>query len=109
MSKQLFENITDDEYKTLEEILHNPDSSPVHFFFNDPTVDGRIQELEKSGLISIKNGKINISELGRAALKEYDNIKRIKKSEHRFELIKFWVPTIISICALVISIIALIK
>lgn len=109
MSKILFENITDDEYKTLEEILHQPNSTPANFYFNDPTIDGQIQELEKSKLITIDNGKLNISELGRAALKEHDHIKQIEKSQYRFELMKFLTPTIISICSLVLSIIALLK
>lgn len=75
--KSLFENITDNEFKTLDDILHNPDSTPMTFFINDPTIDGRIRELEKAELISIQSGKLNITELGRAALVEHDkSIKR---------------------------------
>lgn len=80
MSKHLFENITDDEYKTLEEILHNPNSTPITFYYNDPTIDGRIKELDKAKLINIDgNGKLNISELGRAALVEHDKIVKQRK------------------------------
>ena len=65
--KSLFENITDDEYKILKQILEFPDSTPASFFFDDPTIDGRIQELEKAGLINNADGKLKITDLGRAA------------------------------------------
>lgn len=76
--KSLFENITDDEYNTLEWVLHNPGSVPADLFFTDPTVDGRIQELENVGLVSINANGLSITELGRAALVEHDKIVEIK-------------------------------
>lgn len=102
--KSLFENITDDEYKTLDEILHNSDSTPATFFFNDPTIDGRIHELEKYNLITVKNGKLSITELGRSALVEHDKIVKSRYKKLAWEIVRFIIPTMISIIALVISI-----
>mgnify|MGYP006909025823 CR=1 FL=1 len=78
--KQLFENITDTAYKTLDWILHNPDSQPADRFFDEPTIDGQIELLERDKLITIDNvGHLNITELGRAALLEHDKIVEQRK------------------------------
>lgn len=80
MSKKLFENITDDEYKILETVLHRPHSKPADFFLYDPTVDGRIQELEKYKLLISDCDGLTISELGRSALVEHDKMTKQKQS-----------------------------
>lgn len=105
--KSLFENISDDEYETLEKILNRPDHPPMSFYFDDPTIDGRIRELEKAELIVITNGKLNITELGRAALKEHEESSKKAKHRKRIEILKFVVPTAISLLSLIVSIIAL--
>ncbi len=71
--KSLFEDITENEYKTLEKILQNPNSEPVDFFFDDPTIDGQVQILSEHGLITDDAGILNITELGRAALVWYES------------------------------------
>lgn len=72
VSKNLFENITDEEYLTLEWVLHNEGKFPADRFFDDPTVDGRIEELERNKLIALNQQTgLKITELGRAAIKEY--------------------------------------
>ncbi len=107
--KSLYNDITNDEYKTLEEILKRPNSSPVSFFFNDPTIDGRIQELEKAKLIKITDGAINITELGLAAIKEHRENVRRERRKIVIEVIKFIIPTLISLAALIVSIISLLR
>lgn len=83
MSKNLFENITDDEFAALEWVLANEGSNAGDYFFDDPTVDGRIQELEKYGMVKTDIlGSLTITELGRAALKEHD---RLVEQRERFE------------------------
>lgn len=107
--KSLFDDITDDEYETLENVLRFPNRTPADFFFDDPTIDGRIEELVRAKLINISNGKVNITELGRAALKEH--VKSIQKSKRNkfVEIIKFVIPTLISLAALIVSVIALLQ
>lgn len=108
MSKKLFDNITDGEFDALKWILHNEGSLPADYFFLDPTIDGRVEELMKYGFIepTIADG-LKITELGRAALKEYEQTTKRKKNVLIVEWIKFLIPVIISITSLVISIIAL--
>lgn len=70
--KDLFENVTDEEYATLEWILHNEGKFPADRFFDDPTVDGRIEELVRNNFITLNQQTgLKITELGRAAIKEY--------------------------------------
>lgn len=94
MSKDLFENITDDEAATLEWVLHNEGDFAADYFFEDPTVDGRIEELKRHNLVTENiNGELYITELGRAALKEYHQLteKRIqaeKQSDEQLESLK---------------------
>lgn len=108
--KSLFENITEDEFQTLELILQNPAKTPAFFFFTDPTIDGRIKELEKYGLIKLDSAaQMTITELGRAALKEHDAMLLKAKCTKHMELLKFLIPTIISLGALVVSVIALLQ
>ena len=88
MSKDLFENITDDEAATLDWVLHNQGAFPADYFFEDPTVDGRIEELEAYGLVTLDvTGKLSITELGRAALKEHTQLleKRTQLENQRME------------------------
>lgn len=107
--KQLFENITDDEYKTLDWILHNPDLQPADRFFDDPAIDGRIFSLEQNNLVIVCDAGVEITELGRAALVEYNKLKKSRRLKLIWEIIRFVVPTIISIIAIVISVISLLK
>lgn len=80
MSKSLFKNFTDEEFKTLEWILRHPNAKPIDLFFNDPTIDGRIQELKKYGLITLdSDDTMNITELGRAAFKEYCSMLKLEE------------------------------
>lgn len=101
--KQLFENITDDEYKTLDWVLHNPGSQPADRFFDDPVIDGRIFALEQNNLVLVDDAGIEITELGRAALVEYDKLKKSRRLKLIWEVLRFIIPTTISIIALVIS------
>ena len=106
--KTLFDNITDSEYSVLMKILEHPNSTPSDFLFNDPTIDGRIEELLAHNLISLdSDGVMSITEIGRAALVEHDLQIKQKKAAHRFQLIQFWIPTAISLIALIVSIISL--
>lgn len=108
--KSLFENITEDEFQTLELILQNPGRTPASFFFTDPTIDGRIEELERHGLIKLNSdAQMTITELGRASLKEHDSMLLKAKHTKYVELLKFLIPTFISLAALIVSIIALLQ
>ncbi|MBS4980017.1 MAG: hypothetical protein KHZ72_01395 [Lachnospiraceae bacterium] len=108
--KSLFENITEDEFQTLESILQNPGRTPASFFFTAPTIDDRIEELEKHGLIKLESSaQMTITELGRAALKEHDSMLLKTKHAKHIELLKFLIPTLISLAVLAVSIIALLK
>ena len=106
--KSLFKNVTNKEYEVLKLILENPNSCPADFFFDDPTIDGRIEELEKHHLIKLdSNAIISITELGRAALVEYDEMLAQQENDVRKERFRFWFPTIISLLALAASFISL--
>ena len=106
--KSIIDNVTDHEFAILEKILHRPGHTPADFFFEDPTIDGRIQMLLEHQLISMSSEhKLSITELGRAALVEHNVMQKIQKKQNQFQLIQFWVPTIISLAALAVSIIAL--
>lgn len=108
--KSLYENITDTEYTTLNSILENPNSTPADFFFDEPTIDGQIEELVRTKFVEFTpEDTLLVTELGRTALMEHEKILKERKSEHYFRLIQFLVPTFISIAALVVSIIALTK
>nr|WP_317379584.1 hypothetical protein [uncultured Faecalimonas sp.] len=108
--RSLFENITEDEFKTLELILQNPEKTPSSFFFTDPTIDGHVKELEKYGLIKLNPAaQMTITELGRAALKEHHSMLQKAKHVQHIELLKFSIPTLISLAALIVSTIALLK
>lgn len=108
MSKNLFENVTNDEIKVLKWVLKNEGSCAADYFFIDPSIDGRIEELQKLNFINVDDSEsLSITELGRAALNEYAYIKRNKMLSIIGDLVKFLVPTIISILALIVSIIAL--
>lgn len=69
-----FVNITEDGYVLLQKILEQPNSVPADFFFDDPTVDGQIELLVDSKLVTMNEKyQLTITELGRAALKEHDS------------------------------------
>ena len=105
-----FSNITDDAFHLLENILSQPDSVPADFFFDDPTVDGQLELLLSSSLAEISSdGILSITELGRAALKEFDLSKKAERHRRILNVIQFVVPPLISLSALVVSIIALVK
>lgn len=105
-----FSNITESGFNLLESILNHPDSLPGDFFFDDPTVDGQLDLLLDSKLASIdSNGILAVTELGRAALKEFDLTKIQAKRKRRWDIMQFVVPTFISLAALAVSIIALLK
>lgn len=107
--KSIVENITENEYQTLLNILNNPNSEPVDFFFDDPTIDGQVQVLHENGLITDDNGILNITELGRTALVEYELLSKQRHADQRFQILQFVIPTVISIFALIVSIISLLK
>lgn len=105
-----FSNITESGFNLLENILQHPDSVPGDFLFDDPTVDGQLELLLSAKLATIdSNGIISITELGRAALKEFDSTKIQAKRKRRWDIMQFVVPTFISLAALAVSIIALLK
>lgn len=75
MSKP-FEEITEAGFELPEQILEQPNTFPGDFFFDEPTVDGQLELLLKSKLVSLNdNDQLSITELGRAALKHHDYIK----------------------------------
>lgn len=69
-----FVNVTKDGYVLLRKILEQPDSVPADFFFDEPTVDGQIQLLIEARLVIMdEEYKLSVTELGRAALKEFES------------------------------------
>lgn len=69
-----FNNITEDGFLLLKEILEYPNLVPADMFFFEPTVDGQLELLLSSKLVSMnESAELNITELGRAALKEYEH------------------------------------
>lgn len=108
--KSLYENITDTEYATLKSILETPNWTPADFFFDEPTIDGIVEELINGKLVTMStNGELQITELGRSALKEHDYAIAQRIKAHRIETLKFLIPIVISVASLIVSIIALIK
>lgn len=106
--KSLFEDITAKEHLVLSEILKHPNQTSADFFFDHPTIDGQVEELMSHHLVEITdNGILSITELGRAALIEYNVLSKQRASENRFRLLQFWIPTIIAIASLIVSIISL--
>ncbi len=89
MSKP-FEEITEAGFELLEQILEQPNNVPADFFFDDPTVDGQLELLQKYGLVLLDdNNQLSITELGRAALKHHDYIKEqetLVQKQHSEEL-----------------------
>lgn len=84
MGKNLFDNITDDEAAALEWVLKNEGATAADYFFTDPTVDGKIQELKKYELVKEDvTGSLKITELGRSALKEHEQISIKKANEEK--------------------------
>lgn len=75
MSKP-FEEITEAGFELLEQILEQPDSFPGDFWFDEPTVGGQLELLQKFNLAILDDkDHLSTTELGRAALKHHDNIK----------------------------------
>lgn len=105
--KSMIEQMTENTYDILLHILNNPDSEPVDFFFDTPGIDGQIQILSEYGFITDDSGVLNITELGRTVLVEYEHLAKQRKSEHRFQIMQFVVPVSISVLALIVSIISL--
>lgn len=83
-------NITETSYFLLKNILEQPGCVPADFFFDDPTVDGHVDLLKAYDLITMdENGILNITELGRAVLVEYEQLaeqKRIAEKQRQEEL-----------------------
>lgn len=83
-------NITETSYFLLKNILEHPGCVPADFFFDDPTVDGHVELLKAYDLITMdENGILNITELGRAVLVEYEQLaeqKRIAEKQRQEEL-----------------------
>ena len=99
-----FSNVTEDAYTLLQRILENPGLTPADFFFDEPTVDGQIILLEQANLVRLDdNTRLYITELGRAALKEHDHAILQRHSQKIWNILCFAVPTLISICSLIIS------
>ena len=88
-----FENITEASFDLLQEILEHPNSTPADLFFDDPTVDGQIEILLNSNLVSLNSDdQVSITELGRAALKQRDHDieqRNISQKQHNDELEAF--------------------
>lgn len=105
MSKRESFDITDKEFQLLDWVLKNPNHAPADYFFVDPTVDGRVEVLERIGLVSCSQGAgMNITELGRAVLVEHNEARKKNRKRLVWEIIRFAVPTIISVISLIISI-----
>lgn len=83
-------NITETSYFLLKNILEQPGCVPADFFFDDPTVDGHVELLKAYDLITMdEDGILNITELGRAVLVEYEQLaeqKRIAEKQRQEEL-----------------------
>lgn len=88
-----FNNITEDGFALLEDILNHPNHVPADFFFSEPTVDGQLKLLISSELVSINEAaELNITALGRTALKEYEHEQehqRLLKEQRDEELASF--------------------
>lgn len=95
-------------YKVLTYILKNPGCYPADMFFDFPTIDGIVEILSGFEYITNKEGALNITELGRNALVEYEVLKKMEKKEKRFKNIQFIISIIFSLAALAVSIISLI-
>lgn len=85
----VFSNITNSGFLLLKNIIENPECTPGDFFFDDPTVDGQLELLINSKLVSLNSdSKLSVTELGRAALKEYyellDRNAEIQKQQKDF-------------------------
>ncbi len=103
--KSLYSDITLSEYETLDWVLHNDGCFPSDRFFDDPTIDGRISELESHGLVSLDaDTGLHITELGRAAIVEYDVFRSANRKRLFWEIVRFIIPVIISVIALIVSI-----
>lgn len=87
-------NLKDNEYTILCEILACPDITAADLFFDFPTIDGYVEELDKKRFITDSDGILNITELGRTALLEYELQKNISKKRHSRTLFVFGFPTL---------------
>lgn len=104
--KSIFSNITDSEYETLNWILYNDGCFPADRFFDDPTIDGHISELTTCGFVILNpDTGLHITELGRAALDEYVQLKKANRKRLFWEWFRFLLPTIIALISLIVSIV----
>lgn len=100
----VFCNVTKSGYILLDKILRNPGQTAADLFFDDPTVDGQVQLLAEARLVEIDSeGKLFISELGRASLKEFDSQKMRICGSRILSALTFIIPTTISIISLVLQ------
>lgn len=77
-----FENITEAGFDLLYKILESPEGTTcADLFFDDPTVDGQVEILEKEHLVDVDNGVVTITEVGRAALNQRDYVLNQRKIE----------------------------
>lgn len=105
-----FSNVTNDSYHLLNDILQHPGSSPSDLFFDEPTVDGQLELLLAANLVQIdSSGLLSITELGRAAVKNYEYCLKAEKHTRTIDNIRYAINTLISFAAIIISIIALLK
>ena len=99
-----FCNVTKSGYVLLDKILRDPGQTAADLFFDDPTVDGQVQLLAEARLVEIDSkGRLFISELGRASLKEFSLQKKRIFRNQILSSLKFLIPTITSIVSLVLQ------
>ncbi len=88
-----FEELTEAGFGLLEKILECPNTLPSDFWFDEPTVDGQLELLQKANLVVLDDkNQLSITELGRAALKHHDYIKEqdaLTRKQHAEELEAF--------------------
>ena len=69
--KSIIDELSPKECEILERILKNQGSRPADFFFDDPTIDGRVEVLTKLKLVEHNPEGLFITELGRSTLVDY--------------------------------------
>lgn len=104
--RDVVSKMTKDEYSTLDWVLHNDGAVPADRFFDDPTVDGRIEQLGRYDFVTLDDAGLHITELGRAALVEYQLLQKERFHSLCWEVVRFIIPVVISIISLVLSLLS---
>lgn len=104
--RDIISKMTKAEYSTLDWVLNNDGAVPADRFFDDPTVDGRIEQLSRYDFVIFDDSGLHITELGRAALVEYQLLQKERFRSLCWEVVRFIIPVVISIISLVLSLLS---